>query len=113
MEVGELGTMCARGKYLLGVPCMSANIYCKSRNLPNTDTQNCSTDLRYFLGHPVIQKPWVAWYMNQIIIWDKILTNEPGKGRCNIYIDYFKANILKISFQTHRFHVHHFFAVYI
>ena len=27
--------------------------YCKSRNPPNTDTQNYSRDLRYVLGHPV------------------------------------------------------------
>ena len=31
---------------LLGDPEVTANIYCKSRNLPNTDTQNYSTDLR-------------------------------------------------------------------
>ena len=29
------------------------NIYCKSRNLPSTDTQNYSADLRYLLVHPV------------------------------------------------------------
>ena len=31
---------------LLGDPEVTANIYCKSRNLPDTDTQNYSTDLR-------------------------------------------------------------------
>ena len=31
---------------ILGDPEVTANIYCKSRNLPNTDTQNYSTDLR-------------------------------------------------------------------
>ena len=31
---------------VLGDPEVTANIYCKSRNLPNTDTQNYSTDLR-------------------------------------------------------------------
>ena len=31
---------------LLGDPEVTPNIYCKSRNLPNTDTQNYSTDLR-------------------------------------------------------------------
>ena len=31
---------------LLGDPEVTANIYCKSRNLPITDTQNYSTDLR-------------------------------------------------------------------
>ena len=31
---------------LLGEPEVTANIYCKSRNLPITDTQNYSTDLR-------------------------------------------------------------------
>ena len=36
------------------IPAVTANIYCKSRNLPNTDTQNYSTDLRYLLGHPVV-----------------------------------------------------------
>ena len=33
-------------KYILGDPEVTANIYWKSRNLPNTDTQNYSTDLR-------------------------------------------------------------------
>ena len=33
-------------RYLLGDPKVTANIYCKSRNLPNTDTQNYSADLR-------------------------------------------------------------------
>ena len=32
--------------YLLGDPEVTANIYCKSRNLPKKDTQNYSTDLR-------------------------------------------------------------------
>ena len=31
---------------ILGDPEVAANIYCKLRNLPNTDTQNYSTDLR-------------------------------------------------------------------
>ena len=31
---------------ILGDPEVTASIYCKSRNLPNTDTQNHSTDLR-------------------------------------------------------------------
>ena len=39
--------------YILGDSEVTTNIYCKSSNLPNTDTQNYSTDLRYFLGHPV------------------------------------------------------------
>ena len=38
---------------ILGDPEVTANIYCKSRNLPNTDTQNYGTDLRQLLGHPV------------------------------------------------------------
>ena len=33
-------------KYTGGDPEVTANIYGKSRNLPNTDTQNNSTDLR-------------------------------------------------------------------
>ena len=32
--------------YMLGVPYIIANIYCKSRNLPNTDRRNYSIDLR-------------------------------------------------------------------
>ena len=32
--------------YIPDDPEVTANIYCKSRNLPNTDTQNYSTDLR-------------------------------------------------------------------
>ena len=39
--------------YITGVPYISANIYCKSRNLPNTDTQNYSTDFRLLLGYLV------------------------------------------------------------
>ena len=31
---------------ILGDPEITANIYCKSRNLPNTDTRSYSTDLR-------------------------------------------------------------------
>ena len=31
---------------LLDDPKFTANIHCKSRNLPDTDTQNYSTDLR-------------------------------------------------------------------
>ena len=31
---------------VLGDPEVTANIYCKSRNLTDTDTQNYSTDLR-------------------------------------------------------------------
>ena len=34
------------GAHVLGVPNISANIYCKSRNLPNKDMQICSTYLR-------------------------------------------------------------------
>ena len=33
-------------RFVLGDPEVTANIYCKSRNLPNTDTQNYSTELR-------------------------------------------------------------------
>ena len=32
--------------HILRHPEVTANIYCKSSNLPNTDTQNHSTDLR-------------------------------------------------------------------
>ena len=32
--------------YILGDPEVTANMYRKSRNLPNTDTQNYSTDLQ-------------------------------------------------------------------
>ena len=39
---------------ILGDPEVTANIYCKSRNLPNTDTQNYSTDLQRLLGHPAL-----------------------------------------------------------
>ena len=41
-------------KLVLGDPEVTANIYCKSRSLPNTDTQNYRTDLRLLLGHPVL-----------------------------------------------------------
>ena len=34
------------GNAVLGDPEVTANIYCKSPNLPNTDAQNYSTDLR-------------------------------------------------------------------
>ena len=39
---------------VLSVPYISANIYWKLSNLLNTDRHNYSTDLRSFLGHPVI-----------------------------------------------------------
>ena len=32
--------------HVLGDPEVTANTYCKSRNLPNTDSQNYRTDLR-------------------------------------------------------------------
>ena len=35
-----------RSTYILGDPEVTANIYCKLRNLPKTDTQKYSTDLR-------------------------------------------------------------------
>ena len=38
---------------ILGVPYITANIYCKSRNLPHTDIRIYSIDLRLFLRHPV------------------------------------------------------------
>ena len=38
---------------VLGVPYISANIYWKSRNLPNTGIHNYSTDLLLFLRHQV------------------------------------------------------------
>ena len=41
---------------VLGDPELTANINCKSRNLPNMDTDYYGIDLRYFLGHQ-IHKP--------------------------------------------------------
>ena len=38
---------------VLGDPEVTTNIYCKSRNLPNKDTQNYSTDLQKLLGPSV------------------------------------------------------------
>ena len=40
---------------ILGDPEVTAHINCKARNLPNTDTQNYSTDLRELLRHPEVQ----------------------------------------------------------
>ena len=42
----RVGGAAAVRKNILGDPEVTANIYCKSHNLPNTDTQNYSTDLR-------------------------------------------------------------------
>ena len=53
MEREEKKTKNLIKKTILGDPEVTANIYCKSRNLPNTDTQICSTDMRELLGHPV------------------------------------------------------------
>ena len=39
-------TVSFSGAVDLVVPYISTNIYCKSRNLPNTDMHNYSTDLR-------------------------------------------------------------------
>ena len=44
LEVGGAAQGIMKG--VLGDPEVTANIYCKSRKLPNTDTQNYSTDLR-------------------------------------------------------------------
>ena len=44
---------------MVGDPEVTKNICCKSRNLPNMDTHNYSTDLRYFLGHPVDADLWL------------------------------------------------------
>ena len=43
-----------------GDPEVTANIYCKSRNLPNRDTQNYSTDNAVTSGSPNM-------YINQIL----------------------------------------------
>ena len=52
---------------MLGDPEVTANIYCKSRNLPNTDTQNQSTDLRYPLDHPAfIHKETQIGFLNAL-----------------------------------------------
>ena len=55
-ELSENGTQAASRKLqqlvdfdvpqVLGVPYITANIYCKSRNLPNTDIRIYSLDLR-------------------------------------------------------------------
>ena len=60
-----------RLQFVMGDPEVTANIYCKSRNLPNTDTQNYSTDLRYLLGHPV------TYYMKSVRISNPTLFNLP------------------------------------
>ena len=40
-------TICTLRRYIiLSVPYITANMYCKSRNLPNTDKRNYSIDLR-------------------------------------------------------------------
>ena len=50
LEIGiDIGNLEAIIK--LGDPEVTANICCKSRNLPNTDTQNYSTDLRHGCHH--------------------------------------------------------------
>ena len=48
MTATHIAAISSQGKwwYILGDPEVTANIYCKSRNLPNTDTKNYSTDLR-------------------------------------------------------------------
>ena len=58
---------------LLGVPKVTANVYCKSRNLPNTDTQNYSTDLRYLLGRLVFRfKKDRSCVVFKLSLWDTI-----------------------------------------
>ena len=46
LTLSYLGSQYHRRRKILGDPEVTANIYCKSRNLPNMDTQNYSTDLR-------------------------------------------------------------------
>ena len=57
--------------FFMGDPEVTANIYCKSRNLPNTDTQNYSKDLRELLGHPVVYRVLFILFQtieNQILL---------------------------------------------
>ena len=44
--------------YILGDPEFTTNIYCKSRNLPNTDMQITVQICGNFAGHPVLQPYW-------------------------------------------------------
>ena len=44
--VRAIYTKIVKNVNILGDPEVTVNIYCKSRNLLNTDTQNYSTDLR-------------------------------------------------------------------
>ena len=46
VPVDSLSLLCVEIQNILGDPEVTANIYCKSRNLPNTDTQIYSTQLR-------------------------------------------------------------------
>ena len=49
---------------ILGDPEVTANTYCISRNLPNTDTQNYGTDLRY---------TWVTQYVQTQFMFQSIV----------------------------------------
>ena len=64
---------------LLGDPEVTANIYCKSRNLTNTDTQNYSTDLRLLLGHPVYD--FASWQYQRETERDKERVKERKRER--------------------------------
>ena len=46
VEKATVGQLRPTFYVIVGDPEVTANIYCKSCNLPNTDTQNYSTDLR-------------------------------------------------------------------
>ena len=72
---------CVFGSWkILGDPEVTANIYCKSRNLPNTETQNYSKDLRSLLSQPVKWHFFCAkvWQENNFIFRRKL---KPGNFR--------------------------------
>ena len=53
VSLQRIAGLCVIRVILLGVPYITANMYCKSRNLPHTDIRIYSIDLRLFLRHPV------------------------------------------------------------
>ena len=63
-------------------PEVTANIYCKSRNLPNTDTLNNSTDLRITQYVPCVRVRYVGAKQNVIIL-SMLFHDTMIRGNCH------------------------------
>ena len=81
---------------ILGESKVTAYIYFKTRNLPNTYTQIYSTHFQYFLGHPVLLRNFTGYFLPPNLLGDPEVTanlycyfahtNWEGCVICSIYL---------------------------